>query len=116
MDAGKGREHMYRMYGIRTTQEQLSRSGSFVRHPGAGRDPVLIKALVAWISRSDVSAYAGMTSEASAPSAIAPALHYYRTSCTYAHAPYLRPCRHVGILLKSVPFGTDPEISPRKYI
>jgi len=28
-DVGKGREHMYRMYGSRTMQEQLSRSGSF---------------------------------------------------------------------------------------
>jgi hypothetical protein len=34
-----------------------------------------------------------ITPQASAPSAIAPALHYYRTSCTYAHAPHLRPCR-----------------------
>ncbi len=28
MDVGKAREHMYKKYGIRTTQEQLSRSGS----------------------------------------------------------------------------------------
>ena len=44
----------------------------------------------AWIVAAKLP---GMTNEASAPSAIAPALHYYRTSCTYAHAPYLRPCR-----------------------
>jgi len=28
-EVGKGREHMYRKYGSRTMQEQLSRSGSF---------------------------------------------------------------------------------------
>ena len=40
MDVGKRREHMYRTYGIRVTQEQLPRSGSFAedrkvsRHKG----------------------------------------------------------------------------------
>jgi hypothetical protein len=65
MDVGKGREHMYRMYGSRTMQEQLSRcncrwSGSFVRHPGAGRDPVYKRFKWHWIPRSDVSACAGI--------------------------------------------------------
>ena len=40
MDVGKAREHMYRKYGIRTTQEQLSRSGSFAIL-GKGNQPFL---------------------------------------------------------------------------
>ena len=31
-----------------------------LRHPGAGRDPLPSGALIAWIPRSDVSAFAGI--------------------------------------------------------
>jgi len=48
-----------------------------------------------------VSAKLPLLDKATAPrqsyrsSTIAPALSYYRTSCTYAHAPYLHPCRQL---------------------